>query len=163
MCYVRNKNGGVIHTATCLDGNGNVFPAAFGVSESESEETWTWFFQLLEVALKEDNWHDVVFLSDREKGIESSLSKVLPDAKHGHCVFHIEKNVKTKFKTTLNGLLWRAAKCQTKDEFDLVLHEMEAINQNAAAFVRGIPLRHGPARTSPPDGTVMSHPTWWSR
>ena len=91
VCYVRNKNGGVIHTATCLDGNGNVFPVAFGVSESESEETWIWFFQLLEVALKEDNWHDFVFLSDREKGIESPLSKVLPDAKHGHCVFHIER------------------------------------------------------------------------
>ena len=40
-CHVRNKNGGVIHTATCLDGNGNVFPVAFGISETESEDTWT--------------------------------------------------------------------------------------------------------------------------
>ena len=138
-CHVRNKNGGVIHTATCLDGNGNVFPVAFGISESESEETWAWFFQLLEVALNEPNWDQVVFLSDREKGIESSLSKVIPAAKHGHCVFHIEKNVKTKFKTTLNGLLWRAAKCEGKDEFESVLREIESINMNAAAYVRNIP------------------------
>ena len=79
----------MIHTATRLDGNGNVFPVAFGLSESESEETWTLFLQLLEVALEDDNWQDVVLLSDREKVIES-LSKALPDANHSHCVFHIE-------------------------------------------------------------------------
>ena len=55
-----------MHTATCLDGNGNVFPVAFGISETESEETWTWFFQLLEVALDEQDWDQVVFLSERK-------------------------------------------------------------------------------------------------
>ena len=52
--------------------------------------------------------------------------------------------MKTKFKTTRNGLLWGAAKCQTKDEFDMVLHGMEVINQNAAAYVGGIPGDMGP-------------------
>ena len=81
---MKAKYGCVLLVMTVLDGNGNVFPVAFGISESESEETWAWFFQLLEVALNEPNWDQVVFLSDREKVIESSLSEVIPAAKHGH-------------------------------------------------------------------------------
>ena len=39
-CHIKAKYGGVILDATVLDGNGNVFPAAVGITEIENQDTW---------------------------------------------------------------------------------------------------------------------------
>ena len=94
-CHVKAKYGGVILVATVLDGNGNVFPAAIGIAESENEHTWSWFLFTLRSALQiADEGDGLVFLSDREKGIEIALQQLFPRAFHSFCVFHIQKNVK---------------------------------------------------------------------
>ena len=59
---------------TALDGNGQIFPIALGVAESENTSTWTWFITLVKSALHiQDDGQGLVFLSDREKGIEAAL------------------------------------------------------------------------------------------
>ena len=104
---------------TVLDGNGSFFPAAVGIAESEKTETWSWFLRLVLDALQiTDGGEGVVFLSDRENGIETSIEEVFPRSCHGFCVFHIQKNVKTQFKTSINSLLFKAAKAATAMEFD---------------------------------------------
>ena len=77
-------------------------------------------------------------ISDREKGINKAVKKFLPSAHHSYCVFHIQKNVKTKFKTCLNGLLFKAAKAANEADFLAAIDEMKSIHGTAAEYVERI-------------------------
>ena len=138
-CHVKACYGGVLPVFTVLDGNGSIFPAAVGIAESEKGETWSWLLRLVQEALRIPNDGDgVVFLSDREKGIESSIKEVFPRACQGFCVFHIQKNVKKTFRTSLDGLIFKAAKAATVKEFEETLALMSALNSEAAAYIANI-------------------------
>ena len=80
----------------------------------------------------------IVFISDREKGIEASLREVSPRSAHGFCVFHIQKNVKKHFQTSLEGLLFKAAKAPTVFEFNEQMALMRALHHEAGAYVTAI-------------------------
>ena len=55
-CHLKSPYGGVILVMTVLDGNGQVFPGALGIAESENVETWAWFLDLMKQAFRiEDN------------------------------------------------------------------------------------------------------------
>ena len=136
-CHIKAKYGGVVLVATVLDGNGNVFPGAIGIAESENEDTWSWFIVLLRSALHFEEGNVLVVISDREKGIKKTV-KFLPSAHHSYCVFHIQKNVKTKFKTCLNGLLFKAAKAANEADFLAAIDEMKSIHGTAAEYVERI-------------------------
>ena len=58
----------------------------------------------------EDDGRGLVFLSEREKGLDDGLKELFPNAAHSFCVYHVEKNVKVRYKTTVEGLLFTAAK-----------------------------------------------------
>ena len=66
-CHVKTKFGGVLLVMTVLDGNGNIFPCAIGVAESENCDTWSWFISLFSAALHNEDGTGVVVLSDRER------------------------------------------------------------------------------------------------
>ena len=143
-CHIKAKYGGVVLVATVLDGNGNIFPGAIGIAESENEETWCWFLVLLKEALRVENDGDGLgVISDREKGIKKAVKMYLPLAHHAYCVFHIRKNVKKKYKTSLNGLLFKAAKCSSKDEFRAVINEMKLLHMTAAEYNEKISSQMG--------------------
>ena len=95
---------------TALDGNGNVFPMALAIVESENVETWRWFLEIVKKTFVMANGDGLTVLSDLEKGIDKALKELLPGAAHSYCVYHIGKNVKCRFHTTLDGLLFEAAK-----------------------------------------------------
>ena len=138
-CHIKAPYGGALLVMTALDGNGQIFPVALGIAESENYSTWTWFIDLVKTALDiQDGGEGLVFLSDREKGIETSLNEVLPRATHGYCVFHIQKNVKKHFHTALNGLLFKAARAATVQDFKDVMREIQSINPAALEYIKGI-------------------------
>ena len=138
-CHIKAHYGGSLLVMTALDGNGQIFPIALGVAESENTATWTWFISLLKTALHiQDDGQGLVFLSDREKGIEAALDDVLPRAAHAYCVFHIEKNVKSRYYTKLGGLIFQAARAGTETTFEDTINRMKAMNKAAGAYVDGI-------------------------
>ena len=137
-CHLKTKFGGCLLVMTMMEGNGQVFPAAIAIVESENASTWRWFVQLMRDAFGMGEGEGVVALTDREKGIELALSELLPRAVHGRCVFHIQKNVVTRFNTNLNGLLWKAANAPNKKAFRAAIKEMKAINPAAGEYVEGI-------------------------
>ena len=139
-CHIKTLHGGVILLMTILDGNGSIFPVAVGVAESENADTWLWFLGLVKTALQiVDDGEGVVFLSDREKGIDSSLAIVFPRSAHSFCTFHIQKNVKQHYHTTLGGLLFRAANAGSAKDFTDTIAQMRRINPEATAYIEGIP------------------------
>ena len=138
-CHIKARYGGVVLVAAVLDGNGNKPPAAFGIAESENQDTWSWFLVLLRDALHVENDGDgLVVISDREKGIKKAVKMYLPLAHHSYCVFHIQKNVKTKYKTSLNGLLFKAAKASNEIDFRAAINEMKELHTTAAEYVEKI-------------------------
>ena len=63
-CHIKASYGGALLVWTLLDGNGNVFPAALGIAESENESTWTWFLENVRNAFNiGDGGNGLVFVS----------------------------------------------------------------------------------------------------
>lgn len=65
------------------------------------------------------------------------MEDVLPKALESFCVFHIEKNQKTKFHTTLDGQLFKAAKAMTLKDFHDVMNRMKWIHEEAWDYIEG--------------------------
>ena len=80
----------------------------------------------------------IVVLSECEKGIDNSASKLLPDASHSFSAFHIQKNVKALFKTSLKGLVFEAAKAWTVEDFAAAIEKIKAMNVAAGNYLENI-------------------------
>ena len=137
-CHIKARYGGALIVMTELDGKGNVFPAALGIAESENVETWFWFLALVQTAFQIGLGEGLVVLSDREKGLDAALNALLPAASHSYCVYHIEKNVKSTFHTTLDGLIFRAAKASNEKVLNEVLNQIKALNPAAGVYIEDI-------------------------
>ena len=129
-CHLKTPHGGVLLVLTILDGNGQIIPGSLGIAESENVHTWKWFLSLVKTAFHiEDDRCGLVFLSDREKGLDDGLKELFPNAAHSFCVYHIEKNVKVRYKTTVEGLLFTAEKTPDKNVFETVLQHIDNIHR----------------------------------
>ena len=98
-----------------------------------------------------DGGNGLVFISDRDKGIDISTNEVFPRAAHSHCVSHIAKNVKVRYKTSLKGLLFKAANALNKKAFKDTTAEMKTVHMAAGLYVEEIEPKkwarsHFPAR-----------------
>ena len=137
-CHVKASYGGAVLVMTVLDGNGQVFPSSIAIVESENKTTWSWFLSLVKSSFHIGNGENVVFLSDREKGIDHAVSEFFPEAAHSHCVYHIQKNVKVNFHTDLNGMLFQAAKAVNAVEFNDVMQRICRLNEGAGDYIKRI-------------------------
>ncbi|XP_013624088.1 PREDICTED: uncharacterized protein LOC106330075 [Brassica oleracea var. oleracea] len=68
--HLKGKFAGCLLTASAQDGNYQIFPIAFGIVDSENDQSWTWFFNKL-LAVVPD-FADLVFVSDRHIAIYSN-------------------------------------------------------------------------------------------
>ncbi|XP_048599746.1 uncharacterized protein LOC106355407 [Brassica napus] len=77
--FLKSKFKGVLLVATAIDGNSNLYPIAFGIVDSENEQSWEWFMRQLKVVVADDN--GLAFISDRQvsiakgKGLAGLISK----------------------------------------------------------------------------------------
>ncbi|GMN74982.1 hypothetical protein TIFTF001_052500 [Ficus carica] len=87
------KFGGMLLAACGHDANSSIFPLAFGIVPSESNESWKWFFEKLRDSI--GTRESLSFVADRHKGIEYAANLVYPDAVFSICVQHLAANLKT--------------------------------------------------------------------
>ena len=93
---------------------------------------------------------DLVFISDRAASIEKALLQHYPLAHHGICIFHFEKNVLDKFKSsTLIPLIVEAAYAYTKGDFDYLFDEIEASDTEVAEYLRNADFKKWSRAYSP--------------
>ncbi|GMN21846.1 hypothetical protein TIFTF001_043400 [Ficus carica] len=88
--------GGMLLAACGHDTNGSIFPLAFGIVPSESNESWKWFFKKLRDSI--GTRESLAIVTDRYKGIEYATNIMYPDAAFGICVQHLATNLKTRYK-----------------------------------------------------------------
>ncbi|KZV47307.1 hypothetical protein F511_07730 [Dorcoceras hygrometricum] len=142
--FLKSKYLGTLLLATGFDGDGGLFPLAFGVVDEENDDNWMWFLSELHSLLEvnTENMPRLTILSDRQKGIVDGVEANFPTAFHGFCMRHLSESFRKEFNNTmLVNLLWEAAHVLTVNEFDTKILEIEEISQDAAYWIRRIPPR----------------------
>ncbi|PKA48343.1 ubiquitin-conjugating enzyme E2 S [Apostasia shenzhenica] len=142
---LKSKYLGTLLLATGFDGDGALFPLAFGVVDEESDENWIWFLSELHALLENntENMPRLTILSDRQKGIVDGVDFNFPTAFHGFCMRHLSESFRKEFPHHANlvNLFWEAAHALTVIEFEAKVLEIEEISQDAAYWIRRIPPR----------------------
>jgi len=133
--FLKNKYKGVLLVATAVDGNSNLYPLAFGVVDSENENSWEWFMRQLNSVIADD--HHLAFISDRHAAIAKALETVYPTAKHGICIHHLLNNVVTYYHGKgLVGLVAKASKVYRVAEFEKIFANVCNISPAIGKYLR---------------------------
>ena len=141
-CHIKSVYGGVILSACTHDGEGHILPLAIGIGPIENEENWMFFIRSLRDAIPEMSRFGIVAMHDREKGIQNALSAILPNAHESICVFHLEKNVHSAYKSKFMGKIWSAAKAFNDKDFELAMQSIKEKDFEAATYL----MRSNPAK-----------------
>ncbi|KAL6581335.1 hypothetical protein OROMI_007258 [Orobanche minor] len=127
---------GTLLTTSTQDANRSIVPIAFGVVDSENEDSWTWFFKNLRRAVGVRDNQCIV--SDRHQAIVKGLEIIFPDVMHGACTYHVLKNIKKRFKkggadvkNAYNG----ACRAYTLQEFEKHMNDLDAIDCRIRPFL----------------------------
>ncbi|CAA7038952.1 unnamed protein product [Microthlaspi erraticum] len=136
----REKGGKFKRSLEVQDGNFNMYPIAFGVVDSENNDSWGWFLNCLKTIIPDES--DLVFVSDRAQSIENALLANYPLAHHGICSFHFQKNIELNFRgTPLIPLYKEAAKAYTRFDFDNLLNEIMISDEEVGNYLVGADVR----------------------
>lgn len=157
---LKSKYLGTLLLATGFDGDGALFPLAFGIVDEENDENWIWFLSELHALLEgnTENMPRLTILSDRQKGIVDGVDFNFPTAFHGFCMRHLTESFRKEFNNSmLVNLLWEAAQSLTVIDFETKMSEIESISQEAAFWIKRIPYRLWAAAYF--EGTRFGHMT----
>ncbi|XP_030478330.2 uncharacterized protein LOC115695405 [Cannabis sativa] len=134
---LETKYGGIMLCVVTLDANNQLFPIAFGIVDSENNDSWTYFLLKLKEAIGEV--HNLVFVSNGHQSIEHVIDVVFPDACHCACYHHIAMNVVDKFKTdACNKQIWTVAYTFSKADFDKEFQKVRKMDLVIAAYLEDI-------------------------
>lgn len=157
---LKSKYLGTLLLATGFDGDGALFPLAFGVVDEETDDNWMWFLSELHnlLELNTENMPMLTILSNRQRGITDGVEANFPTAFHGFCMRHLSESFRKEFNDTmLVNLFWEAARALTVNEFEAKLLEIEEISADGAYWIRRLPPRLW--ATAYFEGTRLGHLT----
>jgi hypothetical protein len=132
--FLKCKHQGTLFIATSLDGNNQVYPLAFGIGDSENDQSWHWFFTKLHGLIGEIS--DLVFISDRNSSIAKAAAGVFPNSLHGICMYHLGQNMKAKFKgVEVHDIFYKCSKAYRVVEFNQIMRQIRGIDASVAQYL----------------------------
>jgi len=116
-CFFKGACNGELICAIGRDANNQIYPVAWAVVEKETENSWSWFFGLLQkdlnIPIGGKGW---VIISDQQKGLLNAVVEYFPECEHRMCTRHIYTNWrKTYRKTDYQKPFWMCAKASNLD------------------------------------------------
>lgn len=118
--------------AVQMDANHNILPIAFAVHPgNESGDSWRWFLINLKAAIPNFS-NEIVFVADREKGLDTAISSVFPGNPIRFCFNHIKKNVASqKLGAAFQAQLYGLKNAQSIEAMDVKLNEIRSSGTHA--------------------------------
>ncbi|XP_016434542.2 protein FAR1-RELATED SEQUENCE 4-like [Nicotiana tabacum] len=146
--FLKSKFRGVLMISVSKDVNNQIFPLAFGIAESENNNSYEWYFSELRNAI----WsrENLIFLSDRHQAIAYAIAKVYPESHHGICIYHLEHNLKRrKVKSKVIKLFQSAARVYRRKEFDLYMSDIAKVDKKTYDYLMEEPPERWARSCSP--------------
>ena len=115
--YLYGKYKIMLLIAMGCDGNNQLFPFAFSITEGENIDSWGWFLACIINRVTQQT--GICVISDRHPGImavmtDPHLGWVAPSAYHRICLRHFASNFMARFKDKiLKNLVCRATLVST--------------------------------------------------
>ncbi|KAL4324634.1 hypothetical protein GQ457_11G029750 [Hibiscus cannabinus] len=102
----------------------NTVPFGCALVVNENVDTYVWVLEQLIAA--GDGYKPVIVITDRDKAMANSISKVLPEARHRLCLWHIMRNIKHNgnHNSFYDGFMRCADKCRTPNDFEQAWNEL---------------------------------------
>ncbi|GJW30411.1 transposase, MuDR, MULE transposase domain protein [Tanacetum coccineum] len=97
-----------------MDGNNQTVPIATGVSQGETEESWTWFLLKFNECIGEVL--NLAIITNKHPAIILACNTIFPNAFHRYCCRHLMMNCKMK-SDKLQAIYWKTCKAYTPEEF----------------------------------------------
>ncbi|KAK2665776.1 hypothetical protein Ddye_004350 [Dipteronia dyeriana] len=135
VTFLKDPHTWVLFVAMCMDGNDQIFPLAFGVGDSETNEAWEWFLTRLHRVVGEID--DLVIVSDRKNSIITCVEKVFPNSFHGACAVHLERNMLGRCGNNkiLKDIFRKTIKVYQVNQFTRCMEQLANINSQAAMYI----------------------------
>ncbi|XP_019225694.1 PREDICTED: uncharacterized protein LOC109207260 [Nicotiana attenuata] len=146
--FLKSKFRGVLMISVSKDANNQIFPLAFGIAESENNNSYEWYFSQLHNAI--GSRENLIFLSDRHQAIANGIAKVYPESHHGICIYHLEQNLKRrKVKSEVIKLFQSAARVYRRKEFDLYMSNIAKVDKKTYDYLMEEPPERWARSCSP--------------
>ncbi|XP_059437666.1 uncharacterized protein LOC132170637 isoform X1 [Corylus avellana] len=138
---LKSKYQGTLLAATAADGDDGVFPVAFAVVDSESDDNWHWFLLQLKSALSTSC--SITFVADRQKGLRESIADVFTGSYHGYCLRYLTeqllRDLKGQFSHEVKRLMvedfYAAAYAPTAESFQRCIESIKSISTEAYNWI----------------------------
>ena len=133
--YLYGKYKGTLLIAMRCDGNNQLFPLTFAITEGENIDSWGWFLACIRNRVTQRT--RIYVISDRHPGIIAAMTDphlgwTAPSAYHRICMRYLASNFITRFKDKLlKNLVYRAALASTERKFNKHMTTIGRINYEA--------------------------------
>jgi len=87
--------------AVGIDANGELYPLAWAVVESENQSSWEWFLHHLRWALPLLAEEEATLISDRDKGLLEAEEVLGPQVTRAFCCHHLKGNFTDRYGRAL--------------------------------------------------------------
>ncbi|XP_022894089.1 uncharacterized protein LOC111408577 [Olea europaea var. sylvestris] len=132
---------GKLIIATCQDVNIQIYPLAFGIVDGETDLAMRWFFTKLREVI--GDIENLAFVTDRRQPKINGIAEVFPEAHHGYCMYHIQGNLKTRYRGSgIVALFRRVAEAYSFEEFTKVMGEIEHKSESAWKYLSNMGVKH---------------------
>ena len=84
----------------------------------------------------------VVFVSDRDKGLDKSLWEVFPRNHATNCAHHIKQNVKTRFGPKAAEMVFPIAHEVSMIQEEMLLEQLEMKSASVYEYLEKLPMEH---------------------
>ncbi|KAM3226471.1 hypothetical protein ACQJBY_058869 [Aegilops geniculata] len=133
--FLTGRFKGQLASATAVDGHSWMYPVCMGVFDSETNENWIWFMQLVRQAIGSPR--GLTICTDAGQPVMTGVKEVFPEAEHRECMFHLVSNFKKKFHgKVFDDHLWAAAYSWNPYLFEKNWVAMDIAKPTATAYLR---------------------------
>jgi hypothetical protein len=93
--FLIGKFKGQLAVDVVVDGHNWMYPIAFGVMDSKTNENWIWFMQRLREAIGSPIGLAICIYC--EQAVMEGVKEVFPNVEHRECMFHLVKKFKKRW------------------------------------------------------------------